>query len=160
MSKAKLSINVKPGNILCTFDKKESNDIENRWLNIFCKKKQGLNTKDYKWHIFSGNGYPSLEDEDEEARKEYSKHSASKYIVMGNDQELAVLTDQRPEEASLCDYYVFPENMAWTMAFTHEDGWLGPYFAKHPNYEALMKESDTGAEKERQKEMARIKGWC
>ncbi|MEZ4223516.1 MAG: DUF4275 family protein [Polyangiaceae bacterium] len=28
------------------------------------------------------------------------------------------------------DVYIFPEDLSWTMVFTHEDGWLGPYFSK------------------------------
>jgi hypothetical protein len=28
--------------------------------------------------------------------------------------------------------------------FTHEDGWLGPYFAKHPEYEILNRKSRLG----------------
>jgi hypothetical protein len=27
------------------------------------------------------------------------------------------------------------------MAFTHEDGKFGPYFAKHPNYETFLERS-------------------
>jgi hypothetical protein len=28
------------------------------------------------------------------------------------------------------DIYVWPNGLDWTMAFTHEDGWLGPYFSR------------------------------
>jgi hypothetical protein len=27
------------------------------------------------------------------------------------------------------DIYVWPDGLDWTMAFTHDDGWLGPYFS-------------------------------
>jgi len=49
--------------------------------------------------------------------------------------------------------------MAWTMAFTHEEGWLGPYFAYHPKYKSLNVENEKKIEKEQQKEDAREKGW-
>jgi hypothetical protein len=28
------------------------------------------------------------------------------------------------------DIYVWPDGLEWTMAFTHEDGWFGPYFSR------------------------------
>lgn len=70
-----------------------------------------------------------------------------------------ITTNQRPENCSLADYYVFPPNLAWTMAFTHEDGWLGPYFARHRDFEALDRENDARVRKEREAEAARLKGW-
>lgn len=54
---------------------------------------------------------------------------APRYVVMFNDGEPALLTDKRPSNLKYYDVYVFPENMAWAMAFTHEEDWLGPYFA-------------------------------
>ncbi len=146
-----------PGTVLWVFDEAESRDIENKWMQVFCRKKQGFNTKAFKWHIFSGEGYPSISGE--EARSAYVNHAAARYIIMPNDKGLLVLTDELPTDCSLSDYYVFPENMAWTMAFTHEEGWLGPYFAKHPQYEVLQKENLKQLEKQHQKEFARQKGW-
>ena len=49
--------------------------------------------------------------------------------------------------------------MAWVMAFTHEEGWLGPYFAKHPKYTTLCEENARLVEKERKKAEAKQKGW-
>lgn len=152
------NINCEPSNILKVFDKKETWAIERQWMSIYCKNKQSCNTKDYKWHIFSGGGYPSVDAE--KARAEYESKFAAEYIVMSNDHELAILTDSKPESCNLSDYYVFPVNMAWVIAFTHEEGWLGPYFAFHPNCEALNKENEKLLEKQRQKEIAKQKGWC
>lgn len=45
------------------------------------------------------------------------------------------------------------------MAFTHEEGWLGPYFAQHPNIKTLEAENEKLREKERQKDLAKQKGW-
>lgn len=28
------------------------------------------------------------------------------------------------------DIYVWPDGLEWTMAFTHEDNYLGPYFSR------------------------------
>ena len=40
---------------------------------------------------------------------------------------IAIDLEQGADEA---DAYVFPPDLAWTMVFTHEDGWLGPYFSR------------------------------
>ena len=151
-------INCQPSNTLKVFNKKETWTIEKQWMSIYCKNNQGYNTKDFKWHIFSGGGYPSLEGE--KARAEYESQIAAEYIVMSNDHELAILTGSKPESCNLSDYYVFPVNMAWVMAFTHEEGWLGPYFAYHPSFENLKKENEKLIEKQRQKELAKQNGWC
>lgn len=148
---------IAPGKILKVFSAEETSEIERSWMNIFCKNKQGFNTKAYKWHIFSGGGYPSVDGE--AAREEYKIQSAAKFVVLPNDGENAVLTDSLPLACCLSDYYVFPLNMAWVMAFTHEDGWLGPYFAKHQNYNALNKDNFMQIKKDQQKSEAKKKGW-
>ena len=154
-------IEITPGSVLKIFNIVESREIEKKWMSIYCKNKQGFNTKAFKWHIFSGCGYPSTESD--AAQKCYESHIAEKYVVMSNDGTSALLTDERPENCNYSDVYVFPENMAWTMAFTHEEGWLGPYFAKHMNYSKLEKENERkkekNAEKLRQIEVAKSKGW-
>ena len=150
-------ITCNPNELIKTFTQSETSEIEKKWMSVFCKNKQGFNTKAFKWHIFSGNGFPSLEAD--EAQKEYESKNEAKYIVMGNDSELAILLNKKPLSYNYKDYYVFPDNMAWTMAFTHEEGWLGPYFAYHPNYKILNKENEKLREKERQKEEAKQKGW-
>lgn len=116
-----------------------------------------MNTKAYLWHIFSGARYPSLAGA--EARVEYEKQIAAEYVVLSNDRELAFATDVLPQSSSLTDYYVFPANLAWTMAFTHEDGWLGPYFARHGDFAALNKSNLEKVRKLRQADAARLKGW-
>lgn len=62
---------------------------------------------------------------------------------MSNDGGPAIFTDLRPTNLNYHDVYVFPQNIAWTMTFTHKEGWLGPYFAKHAIYSALEKENET-----------------
>lgn len=61
------------------------------------------------------------------------------------------------------DYCVFPANLAWTMAFTHEDGWLGPYFAKHPDYSKLIAQEaelhSIRQRKNREIKRAKQNGW-
>ncbi len=150
-------IEVKPGRILRVYTKKETWDIERKWVEIFCKHKQGANTKAYKWNIFSYNRYPSKSGN--KALDEYIQQNALEYIVLSNAHELAIETDHLPQECNISDYYVFPKNMAWTMAFTHEDGWLGPYFARLPQYDVLNQENEARLRKRDEVEFAKKKGW-
>lgn len=148
---------IKPETIIKTFDKSETHKIKERWKKAFCKEGQGIGLNQYLWHIFCWERYPSVEGPD--AEREYSAHLAKSYIVMPNDNDRAVLVNIKPEGLNYADVYVFPENYAWTMAFTHEEGWMGPYFAQHKNYKALEKENVQYREKLRQIEYAKKKGW-
>jgi hypothetical protein len=98
-----------------------------------------------------------------EAELLYTQQITNEVVVLSNNCLSAVVTDALPKNCNLMDYFVFPTNLAWTMAFTHEDGWLGPYFAKHPNYDALvLQEIERGRAIQRKaQEIARAKqeGW-
>lgn len=158
MDKAIANIEVKPGKVLKIFSRKESIDLSKIWMDVFCKNKQGANTKAYLWHIFCCNKYPHLSGD--EAVNEYKKQLAPEYIVLANNCKFAVLTDLLPDDCNLSDYYIFPPNLAWTMAFTHEDGYLdGPYFAVHPNYHKLNLEIKKQIQKNKDIENARENGW-
>ena len=150
-------IEVQPGQILKVFSRDQTNRFVQEWMNIFCQNKQGANTKSYKWHIFSYEKYPAISGE--KALTKYKEQLAAEYIVLSNENELAILTNKLPESCDLSDYYVFPNNFAWTMAFTHEDGWYGPYFAKHPEYDFLVQENLKGLKKQQEIEKAKENGW-
>lgn len=45
------------------------------------------------------------------------------------------------------------------MVITHEDGWLGPYFARHALFKELNAENLTKLQKNCQVELARQWGW-
>ncbi len=127
-------------------------------MHVYCKNKQGVNIKAYKWHIFSGNRYPSIDGE--RAIEEYFKQLAVEFIILPNDKLPAILTNEKPSKCNLPDYLVFPPNMAWVMAFTHEAGCLGPYFAKHPNYDSLNAKNIALVKKANEKSAAIKKGWA
>lgn len=154
-------IEIKPGKITRVYSKEETLDIEQKWIKTFCKNKQGANIKAYRWHIFSFERYPSLSGE--RAIEKYTAQKANEYIILPNDGELAIETDSLPECCNIMDYLVFPKNMAWIMAFTHEDGWLGPYFAEHKNYEKLNSQNEQklkmNEKKQKEIENAKNKGW-
>jgi hypothetical protein len=135
----------------------ETTALVTQWLEAFGADRHGVNAKTYLWHIFSSSRYPSLSGS--EAMTEYEKQVAVEYVVLSNDRKTAFATDTLPQSSSLTDYYVFPANLAWTMAFTHENGWLGPYFARHGNFAALNEFNLEKVRKLRQAEAARMKGW-
>jgi len=148
---------VQPGRVLRQYTQDEVDALVVQWLEAFGAERHGVNAKAYLWHIFSGARYPSLSGA--EAIAEYEKQIAPEYVVLSNDRKAAFVTDILPQSSSLTDYYVCPVNLAWTMAFTHEDGWLGPYFARHSNFTVLNELNLGKVRKVREAEAARLKGW-
>ncbi|MCX9158623.1 DUF4275 family protein [Niveibacterium sp. 24ML] len=132
--------------------------LAEEWLAVYGRNRSGANTNAYLWHVFSADRYPSVNGVT--AIEQYKQQLGIEFVVLSNDRKVAVLTDLLPETSSLSDYYVFPPNFAWTMAFTHEDGWLGPYFARHPEFSALDAENQSRLKKAKEVEAARLKGWC
>lgn len=157
MSKRSSAPEVGPGRVLRAFDVEATAGLVEQWLAVFGADRHGVNAKDYLWHIFSAERYPSLSGD--AALAMYGTQTEAEYIVLSNDRKHAFSTDVRPDSCSLSDWYVFPPDLAWTMCFTHEDGWLGPYFAMHSGY-AARKEADIAKlRKAREIEEARRKGW-
>jgi len=139
------------------FTKDEVANLVQQWLGVFGRDGHGLNTNAYLWHVFSGKRYPALEGE--AARVEYLRQSCCEFVILSNDRDAAFLTDQRPEGRPFSDFYIFPPNLAWTMAFTHEEGWLGPYFAQHPHYADLNPVNLAKVKKQEEMAHARSQGW-
>jgi len=148
---------IEPGKVLREFTSTEVATLVAQWLDVFGANRDGVNAKAYLWHIFSGARYPALSGE--AAREEYVKQIGAEFVVLSNDRKTAFVTDALPQNSSLVDYYVFPANLAWTMAFTHEEGWLGPYFARHRDFDVLNEVNARKLRKLRQSEEARLKGW-
>ena len=139
------------------FNSVEAADLSRAWLEVFGRDRQGMNTKAFMWHVFSGTRYPALEGE--QALSEYSAQICCEFVVLSNGRDAAYLSDERPDSRPFSDFYVFPPNMAWTMAFTHEEGWLGPYFAKHPLYSDLNLANAARVKKMEEAAYARSRGW-
>jgi hypothetical protein len=150
-------LQVEPGRVVRRYSEGETASFLAMWLEAFGKNRHGVNAKAYLWHIFSAGRYPNVSGA--EALNQYKLQAAPEYIVLSNDRELAFETDVPPARCSLSDYYIFPANMAWSMAFTHEDGWLGPYFARHSNFAALNEANISRLRKASEAEAARLKGW-
>ncbi len=148
---------VEPGRITRLHSEDETADFLAKWLDAFGKNRRGVNSKDFLWHIFSANRYPNVSGD--EAVSQYKQQVAVHYVVLSNDRDNSFETDQLPDQCTFRDYYVFPRNLAWTMAFTHEDGWLGPYFARHPSFSALNDANVAGIKKAQEAQAAYLKGW-
>jgi hypothetical protein len=86
----------------------------------------------FDWHAFSYEHLPALEGE--LALAEYRRQSVRDVHVLPDGQtapdEGIRASFEEPPDFGRRDVLVFPPSCAWTMAFTHEAGWLGPYFAK------------------------------
>ncbi|MGI4856590.1 MAG: DUF4275 family protein [Janthinobacterium lividum] len=134
-----------------------------RWLAVFGGDQHGIYIEYFLWHIFSNDRYPSVCAEP--AYEQYERHAAPEYIVLSNDRHQAVAVDRRPDVPPFTtfngwtDFYVFPINLAWTLARTHEETWLGPYFARHPDYGALNRANQMALKKAQMVRDARGKGW-
>lgn len=133
---------------LLPLDKVE--EFERQWRTCFCNyakaDKADIHLEQFKWHTFSFKKFPSLEGKDAEAA--YVQQKARSYVVLPersvHENEAAFIATNLPSIDLPClptDFYVFPKNMAWTMAFTHEQDWIGPFFAKHRDYTKLNRKN-------------------
>lgn len=125
-------------------DEKLAINIVQQWHELYCPEKKRWARKKppkgFRWEniVFSSEG--------EKAQEEYDSHVARKFYIMAEEfgdknytlYESEIKPDLNAFEVRL-DFYVFPKNLAWSMAFTHESGWLGPYFSKQREYELLQK---------------------
>jgi hypothetical protein len=148
---------VEPGRIVRTFTQGEASALADAWLDVFGQDSAGANTRDYLWHVFSGRRYPALDLA--AAHDAYKQETCADYVVLSNDRDEAFVTDLRPTATPMHDWLVFPSNFAWTMVFTHEAGWLGPYFAKHPDYVRLKAAEASRLKKLQEIAQAREHGW-
>ena len=150
-------LHVSPGAVQRRYSSNDVAQIVAGWLEAYGQDSQDVNAEAFLWHIFSGARYPS--ESGATAKSQYLQHLAHEYVVLSNDRQIAFTTNLRPETCSLSDYYVFPPNLAWTMALTHENGWLGPYFALHRDFEKLNQENMAKIRKAAESENAGLKGW-
>ncbi len=129
------SITVAPGPIVRQLTQGEVTAAIEQWLSRFGQSRGTVDTDSFLWHVFSFGSYPSVSRAP--ALEKYHGHQAVEYVVVSNERDEGFITSTRPTETSLLDWLVFPMNFAWTMVFTHEDEWLGPFFAEGPSYRTL-----------------------
>ena len=112
--------------------------IEDQWLRQFSqplKRATGhYKSGKFKWHTFSGGYYPSVSGD--EAIDLYLAQRPSEFIIFDENPSYLFTCEGSayPDLSDLgSDLYVCHISFKWTMAFTHEQPWLGPYFATTPN---------------------------
>ena len=117
--------------------KEEANAVRGKWLQAFAskvlKEKGTAVYNGYMWHGFSFE----IENccEGDSALIEYQKQYQAPFVVFDEDGDFCFrcegghFPDLTPFEN---DLYVAHHNMKWTIAFTHEQPTLGPYFAISP----------------------------
>jgi len=149
-------IEVEPGKVLSRLDGVEAEAVAAAWLGVFARE-PAPGMSQYLWHVFSYGSYPNVALV--KAQAEYEACESPEYVVLSNERKQVIITDQKPSSCSLSDYYVFPKNLAWTMAITHEDGWLGPYFAKHPEFAKLNEANQRTLKKAKEAAEAKRKGY-
>jgi hypothetical protein len=129
-----------------------------QWIIAYPADRRGIHIEQFMWRVFSFERYSSLSRA--AALAEYEKHEAVEYLVLANDKDEGLITDLRPATVSITDYLVCPLNWAWTMAFTHEDKSLGPFFAFHQDYDQLQASNLAGLRKSREAAMAKERCWA
>jgi hypothetical protein len=86
---------------------------------------------DFEWHVFSYNHRAAKTGD--HARNAYRRINACDFVVLSGEarQTFGFRCHGKPPDLSgRTDILVAPTTMTWTMAFTHEQPTLGPYFAE------------------------------
>jgi hypothetical protein len=149
-------LEIGPGEVIRRLTPQESQELCRQWELAYPGDREGIHIEQFMWHVFSFERYPSISRA--AALVEYEKQVAPKYLVLANDRREGLMTNLRPTSASVADYLVCPLNWAWTLAFTHEDEDLGPYFAVHRNYRRLQAANVKGMRKVRETAIAKQQG--
>lgn len=108
--------------ILSSWDKTFSAEVKRqtgKWIHLR-----------FRWHTFSYEFYHA--DEGEAAIQKYLNQWRARFVVFDETGKwcLSCLADSYPDFTPLRDdLYVSHHNMKWTMAFTHEQPDIGPFFA-------------------------------
>lgn len=158
VERRKTQLEVGPGKVLRRLTSEQSKQLCGQWEHAYPADREGIHIEQFMWHVFSFRRYPSVARA--AALAEYEKQEAPEYLVLANDKDEGLITDLRPTTASIADYLVCPLNWAWTMAHTHEDDNLGPYFAVHCDYDWLRAANVKGMRKRREAELAKQRGWA
>jgi len=118
-------------------DASERRRVNSRWLRTFARgvmeQYGGFVYRGFRWHGFSYGVEPCVEGA--AALAEYQRQPPAPFYVF--DERLTFCArcsaPAYPDLTSLrADLYVAHEDMGWTMAFTHEQPAIGPFFAAAP----------------------------
>jgi hypothetical protein len=121
----------------------EAEAARDNWLQHFArnvKKEKGVWIwNDYRWHGFSFELEPCVAGLD--ALAKYQSQYPARFFVFDEDGEWCYVCERgRYPDLSVCedDMYVSHHNMKWTMAFTHEQPGIGPFFAERARNKSIQ----------------------
>ena len=118
----------------------ETKALRQRWREAFAgpvkRRHRVWVYRGYDWHAFSYGLTPSvslqpaLEAYRAAFREGLRKGRRREVYLMPEDLPAFRCRAAEPPDLSKQECLVCPEGLDWTMAFTHEDGWLGPFFSR------------------------------
>ena len=116
--------------------RQEKQQLQLQWRAVFAftlnvqRARRTSSSRD--WHIFSTK--QAVCREHAMAQTLYQRIKSADFFIIPEAEELPGLrctAAALPDLSALAlDLYVFPPDLAWTMVFTHEPAWHGPYFAQ------------------------------
>ncbi len=115
-------------------DRKEIGNLQANWESVYASgvsnsEKRECRMDQHPWHLFSFEIVPHLEGD--EAQIKYGRKKDEDLLIFDLFEKCAVKckTNDKPDLGSVkSDIYVCPDDYRWTMVFTHETGWCGPYY--------------------------------
>jgi hypothetical protein len=116
--------------------KEEVHALQKEWRRVFAPKVKKLTGENvylgFDWHAFSYSPVHSVEGDD--ARQAYQQESCTDFYVLPHMDECRGYKCQSnllPQiSRKNIDAYICPLDFKWTMVYTHEDDWCGPYFTR------------------------------
>lgn len=116
--------------------KEEVHALQHQWRRVFAPRVRQLTGEDvylgFDWHAFSYSLVHSVDGD--EARQAYQRESCTDFYVLphmdeGKGYKCQSSTLPQFSRKSI-DVYICPLDLKWTMVYTHEDDWCGPYFTR------------------------------
>jgi hypothetical protein len=125
-----LAVLAKAGGRYVAVDAADAKLLHDAWWAVF-----GGTAQQFKWHVFSFGHRPSLPRK--RALATYLEQEFDELIVFAEGRDMPMVhlySNQAPDFSGQgLDVYVWPQDLAWTMAFTNEESsGYGPYFAYRP----------------------------
>jgi hypothetical protein len=122
--------------IVHVLDDREAGAFQQRWRETYCRQlhadEGSWSVGGFDWHVFSGGFARRIADG--AALEAFRAEPDGEVVVVSSwtkeSPEGWVLARKPQLEELRRDLTVSPRSLAWTMAFTHEHGWLGPYFSR------------------------------
>lgn len=131
-----LAVRLAAADIVEVLDARTAGATQQRWRETYARQLKATHgvwcVDDFDWHVFAREMATCVaEGVAEEAWRDVPD---GEVIVVSSWTKAAPegwILAHKPDMSGLnLDLTVFPGSLEWTMAFTHEIGWLGPYFAR------------------------------